>query len=263
MSEEIIQDDPLARLDDGRWCATVDLGDGSAVQRFYGETREQVVKELIKAQTHATRTIRENRRALKLEKPDPAQALPEFNPRTLSTDERFRLTNDLNDPSKSDEALERLIEARLGAPLDVVRATLVQSQESAERARIVSEAQRFVSNHPEFKQCEENDKLMVEYLQARNMGYTARNLELAFDDLKEVLVLNQPAAPVVIRPRSTSTGLPASTSAGRAATKPVGLSVEDINRMPLDEYRRKLQDPAFVSAVDKAYTQVRSPRPAR
>lgn len=254
--------DVLEKVGD-KWCATVDLGDGSPVQKFYGDTQDEVVTELIKAQQNATRTIREHKKAAKLNPPQtqPARELPKFEPRSLSVDERFNLSQQLNDPSKNAEAVRALIEAELGAPIETVRQTLTLSQEQAFRQQIAEEAKRFLNSHPDFVPNAENDQTMIQYLEARGLAYTAHNLDIAYEDLKDVLILKTatPQVATVVRPRSASTGIPARSNT-RTPSTPVGPTAEEINKMDPSEYRRRLGDPQFRAHVNKLFGP-KSPRP--
>lgn len=54
--------------EDDKFVAVVDLGDGSAPQKFYGDTHQELIDKLVQAQTHATRTIREQKQIIKVGK---------------------------------------------------------------------------------------------------------------------------------------------------------------------------------------------------
>lgn len=244
----------FVKEDDGRWSITVN-SDGPP-QKYYGETQDEVVAELTRAQEHATRTIREQKRQLRTTvTPDADVPAVTFRPRSLTADERYVLTQRLGDPSQSAEAVRELIEAELGAPVEAIRNTLTVVQDNQIKAQFQREANTFVAAHPEFKQSEKNDESMLAYLRTRNMGYTARNLEIAFEDLKDVLELKeipsqQPATPVA-RPRQASTGIPARSNVRVNGDVKVGLTVEELNNMSPEDYRRRLSDPKFAAAVNK------------
>lgn len=249
--------------DDGRWSVAIDAGDGSPVSKYYGATQEDVLSELVKAQSHATRTIREQKRVLKSTvKPDRAPAPIEFKPRQLTNDERYILTQRLNDPSQSAEALRDLLEAELGASMDTVRNTLTVSQETRLKSQYANEAQRFIAAHPDYKPTTANEKTILDYLTARDMDYTANNLALAFEDLKDTLdqALPIPATVATVngRARFATTGIPARSNVNVQPANRVVLTAEEINRMGPEEYRAKLSDPKFRDAVNKLYA---TPRP--
>ncbi|HEX3682211.1 MAG TPA: hypothetical protein VHU83_06680 [Bryobacteraceae bacterium] len=271
--------DPITKLADGRFCATVDPGDGSPVQKFYGSTKQQVIAKLIEAQSHATKKIREQKRLLKTghAQTEPAQPVTEFKPRSLSTDEQWRISQDLQDPTKTASAVKRLIEAEIGAPVDIVRSTLNLAQQQARRAKWIEEARVFVDEQPDYHNVPENERLLVQYLESHKLDYTATNLAVAFEDLSSGGLLQvkpatdnspgpEPAPEQVtqptgerVRPRSAQTGIPARASTPRPAPVQVRLTADEVNRMSPEEYRRRLNDPQFRAAVDKLF----APAPQR
>ena len=102
------------------WERRIDLGDGSGVQVFRGRTERELVDALVKAQEHASRKIKEQSRQIKtgmgLITPDPEEPMPQYKPRVLTPDEQWQLTRNLSDPSKSNDAVIRMLEAGTGVP---------------------------------------------------------------------------------------------------------------------------------------------------
>lgn len=265
--------DPITKLADGRWCATVDPGDGSPVTRFYGATREKVIGQLIHAQANATKKLREQKRLLKTGQVqvDAAQPTVEFKPKSLSADDQWRIAADLQDPSKAASAVKKLIEAEFGAPVEHVRATLSQAQQQTARVKMQEEGKLFLDEHPDYQNTTENERLLVEYLKSHGMAYTAHNLAVAYEDLSSSNLLQTSYTPTVeptptpasgqtrepedtrvtVRPRSAQTGIPARTSTPRPAGNQVRLTAEEIDRMSPEEYGQRLRDPQFVAAVEK------------
>ena len=166
--------------------------DGNPVgnpQVFEGETWEEVADKCAQAHERATRRILELRGKIQ---PAKAEQLQQYTGRDLSADEKFELSNSLIDPSKTDVALDRYIESRLGAPLDKIRQTLTRAEEAAQIERARVEAQAFLNKHPEFKTCPENETKMVKYIQENQLAYTRDNLDIAMDALNEQLLFNDP-----------------------------------------------------------------------
>jgi len=246
------------KKDGDKWVAEIDPGDGTPLQYFRGDSQEEVVSELIKAQSHATRKIREQGRALKIRQPvQQERSAPQFKPRTLTADEQFKIQQ--GDP----DALKTVIEAEFGASLEEVRATLRRVNERDEQERLAFVAKEFLRTHADFKACPENDELIVKYLRNNQLPYTVDSLSEAYDDLKlnnllqlKTAVSTAPVAPAsstTTRPRSVSTGLPA--QAGRSLPSPKELTADEIYRMPAEEYRRNLSNPQFAASVEKALSK--------
>lgn len=211
-----------------KFVALVDLGDGSTPQKFYGDTHEAVIAELIKAQTHATRTIKQQKTLI-----------------------------------KTSPAVDRGTEITQNTEM-----TLEESKEAAEKLRLEVTTQKFLRTHPDFIECAENEKFILDYLESRQADYSVNNLSLAYEELKDILKLKAAIPPTVeavipsnvtVRNRLASTGLPSNTSVPRPSP-PVGLTVREIETMPPSEYNTKFRDPKFREAVDKAYEKARSPK---
>jgi hypothetical protein len=158
-------------------------------QVFEGDSWEEVTDKIALAHEQATRRILDLRGKVQ---PTKAEQLQQYTGRDLSADEKFELSNALIDPSKTDAALDKYIESRLGAPLDKIRQTLTRAEEGAQIERARLEAQAFINKHPEFKTCSENETKMVKYIQDNQLAYTRDNLEIAMDALSEQLLWNDP-----------------------------------------------------------------------
>lgn len=206
-----------------KYVAIVDLGDGSAPQKFYGDTHEELVSKLIQAQTHATKTIKQQKTLI----------------RTTPTPDRGTEVTDRQD------------------------LTLEELREITAQQQIHIEAGKFLRAHPDFIESMENDKIVTQYITSRGYDYTAHNLGLAYEDLKDILKLktvipsveNSQPSNVTVRNRQASTGLPSNTSVPRSATPKVGLTVKEITEMPTAEYDRRFRDPKFRQLVDEAYAK--------
>lgn len=245
----------FVKEDDGRWSVTVDLKDGSPIQKYYGDTQDEVVSELVKAQEHASRTIKIQKAKLRVTaKPNQSSPRVNFEPRSLTADERYALTARLNDPSQSAEAIRFFVESEIGAPLEDIRRLLTVAQDESRSSTFKKETDDFLAAHPTFKKSQENEDAILGYLEARGYDYTAHNLSLAFEDLKDIIELNAvpvQVAPAPGRPRQAATGIPARSNVRATPTPKVAFTAEEINRLSPEEYRRKLSDPAFVEAVNK------------
>jgi hypothetical protein len=156
----------------------------------------------------------------------------------------------------------------LGANLTDVRAVLQQIISERLSREVRAAGAEFMAAHPEFKPCTENEEAIYAYLRKHKLGFTRKNFEIAFGELKSGLILVSPGAaptgegteariaPVVTRPRIASTGLsPRSSSAVPPKENPSAaqgkLTADMIDQMPTAEFERKLRDPAFAEEAER------------
>lgn len=269
----------------GLFKAHLDMEDGSGIQVFEGATEKEVIDKLLVAQANATQKIREQNRALRGSvQPDPAQPETVIQRKPLSADEQFQATEDLREPTKAPGAIKRIVEAELGAPLEVVRKKLNEGDQSEAVRQGQQTAAEWMADYPEHFPSLHNSKVIMNYLRNNNWAVTKKNLTLAFEDMSEAGLLQiitqapvqgedeeerqpgeheeQPRADsrpaVVTRPRAASTGLrnrQTSSGAPRQPQTSTKLTVAEIEKMPEAEYREKYRDPAFRKAVDDAYAE--------
>ena len=222
------------------WVAVIETDGG--VQKFVGATKDEVSAKLIEAQAHATRKIRQQERVIKLGggngqpfTPDQEEILPEFKGQELSAEEQAQIVADFQDPTRAWAAMQRAMEATLGADLDTVRNTLKLAPEIRAALKARAAGEQFAANHPEFVPSHENAKIITDFLTVRKLPATLKNLEYAFSELTNmqacplelydaktavaatpiavpdpVAAVATPAAPPVVsanRPRAGSTSL--------------------------------------------------------
>jgi len=258
---------------DGNFIDVVDLGDGSGPQVFKGKTIADLVASYRKAQLNATKKIREQATALRLQAtPDRAVPEPTYRPHIATADELWQLSEDLKDPAKAAAALVRATEWQLGASLAEVRETIVSIRTERDKRAVFAAGEAFMNAHPEYKRCKENEDAIFAYLEQNQLAYTRKNFEIAFEYLKPGLELqsprqsnpqgNEPDArietPVVTRPRIASTGLSPRTS---SAVPPTGnptaqrtgkLTEADIDAMDTNEYLRRISsDSTFAAEAER------------
>lgn len=159
-------------------------------QIFKGKTLQEVTEKVIHSNQNATVALHKAKRAQKLEillsSNTPDEPIPTFEPRSLSADERYQISEALKNPEVPlDEAVKELIEATFGLPIEKVRETL-QNQEIAKRGEFVQEQSfQFVDAHPEYIPSEEHRDLLARWIEKRNLPFTKENFELAFEELVE------------------------------------------------------------------------------
>lgn len=167
----------------------IDLGDGSGVQVFEGNTAEELINKLTEAQKNATIKIRDLSREMKLgmrqslvPAPDPQ---PEIKPRTLTSEEKFLIAQKFQDDP--DAAFSSVFSSKFGMTpeqmsqeIQLMRAERAGRQEEAE-------SKAFMDAVPEYYATEKNATTMLNYLQANKLAITAGNLAYAYDELQDVL----------------------------------------------------------------------------
>jgi hypothetical protein len=264
-------------------------------QRFEADTQQELIDKLAAAHENASAALYKTRAQVKLGtllEPDPEEPIRTFEARTLTADERIKLTKDLSDPARAAEAHRTLLEAELGAPLETVRTTLRDAEIQKRVESIKAAIDAFRKEHPEYIDSESNGDKIKKYMEKKNLRYSVKNLNIAFEDLKSdgLLTLQPPkaavpeapaatpvatapatpevippaattapaipATPTEVRPKQSSSGLGrenSSAAPSSEAPKTVGITIRDINRMSAAEYQDKIRDPEFRKAVEKLY----------
>lgn len=249
---------------DGVYIADVDAEDGSQVQTFKGASYREVADKLLNAQVNATRRINELKTQVK---PDVKKPRAAFVPRKLTADEQFQVAGDVRDPSKIEDAIDRVVAARLGAPLEVVRQRLQRQDAEEIEAAAVRETNVFVESTPNWYPTAENKQRLWDYMTQHNLELTAKNFGIAFDQLtSDGLLTRKPeenaaepepkpteriAPQPTTRPRgSIASGIRSSDVGNRfpAMTKP-RYTRQEIQSMPRSLYAEKLKGEAGFAAI--------------
>jgi hypothetical protein len=249
-------------------------------QRFEADTQQELIDKLAAAHENASSALYRTRQQVKLGtllEPDPDEPILTYEPRQLSAEDRIRISKDLSDPAKAAEAHRQLLEAEFGAPIEKVRENLRQNEIDKRVSAIQAAIAQFKAETPEYVECELNSGNMKKYMEKNQRRYTAKNLKIAFEDLKNsgLLTLRAPQAapnePVVqptvtpatpeaippaatippeipaqvteVRPKNSSSGLGrehASAAPSAAAPKTPGISIREINSMSSVAYSKAL-----------------------
>lgn len=259
------------------FAATVDLKDGKPVQKFQGESYKEIADKLLQAQANATARIRELTPEEKSQKKPPT----EFSQKPLSADDRFELAQDITNPEKAADAINRVVESELGAPLAEVREILQEGQDEKLKKAVKDAMQKFLDITPDFEPCQHNEGLIIRYGEMHNLpptevdSYTQiwtalkdaglvivkevktddadpTNVETAEPGERQQRELPGPTA--VSRPRlaasSTSLRRGDSDDAPSRVSKPK-YTRADVDAMPLATYQDKLKnEPGFAALVD-------------
>jgi hypothetical protein len=256
---------------DGLYVVDVDPEDGSAVQTFKGETFKEAADKLANAQFHASRAINELKQG---RVPDRAVTKKPLKPRELTEDEKFQAAQDMRDPNKVTEAMDRVMEARLGGKPNEVAARLNSIDEKELENQAIAEVNIFIQTTPDWYQTEENKNTLFGYIRDNNLAWTAKNYRIVFDKLmSDGLLTRRPetttetpetpetnahteriAPQQTTRPRgSFSSGVRASTMSNVPPGKPKPkYTRQEIELMPRAVFKHKMENEAgFAQFVDQ------------
>jgi hypothetical protein len=273
------------------------------------KTHEELIQKFIEQNNSILRQMRKLSRDARLgltpeqEVPTRARRLPEnfggLKPRLLNADERYQLTQDLNDPAKFEDAKVRLSEATFGATPDVITDVLNQSQRLLLENQVIRSFDEFIDRVGDgFYNVEANRETLTKWMGERNLEPSADNFEIALARTSALLVpapvvqLAQAVAPVAtveteskpqVPPvaasritsdaqtvqnarRQTPSGLNdrVSSSNGAAPVSDRSLTLAEVDKMSADEYGKRVKsDPTFLATVDKLQKEADLRRAAR
>lgn len=156
-------------------------------QTFEADTLDELLEKKDAAHRNAAAKLYETRAQVKLGQvlePDPEEPLHTFEERQLTADEMVAVNKMLNDPAKAAQAHKILLEAQLGAPIDVIRAKF-RNLEITERVDFIrTEVSAFRQENPDYVECEANKDKIEKYMTKYNLRWNRKNLKTAFEDLK-------------------------------------------------------------------------------
>jgi hypothetical protein len=167
-------------------------------QVFEADTKDELIAMLKAAHQNAASKFYETKKAVKLGllmEPDSERPVQEFVERPLTADERIRVTNELNNASTQDAAFTRLLEAKFGAPLSVVRENLQEVEQNKYMRMVAEEIRKFKLDFPDYVESDSNRDTIRDYLLQKGWPVTRKNLGIAYTDLLEegdILVTRQP-----------------------------------------------------------------------
>ena len=120
----------------------------------------------------------------------------EFNPRELTEEQRYDISRRLLDPTTAADAAAELVEARLGAPLESIGATLRTVQQDNIALRANAEAHAFTAENPDYYKCPENQEAITSWMLRYNLAPVKANFQKAYDTLKLQGILVEGGIPV-------------------------------------------------------------------
>src|ERR1039458_6123019 len=170
------------------------------------QTPDELAQKLSEQNTLLIRKLRQVTRENRLGTPAatiPADAAhyvaTELKAKELTTDERFQITQDLNDPEKFASARDRLLESAVGIPPAELRQRLNDQQmtilqlRAKENFLTFAQKQDFLTGHGVTDS--ENAQTLTDWMFKNTLAPTVENFELASSQLRSAGLLNE--APVV------------------------------------------------------------------
>jgi hypothetical protein len=170
-------------------------------------TPDELTKKLVEQNTSILRQLRKVSREARLGNsteniPSEAQrftGVVEFKEKTLTADERFQLTQDLNDPEKFASARDRLLESAVGVPPAQLREQLNRQQMEILQLRAKDNFLVFAKNESfltgDQSTDQENATTLTDWMFKNQLAPTVENFNLASSQLRSAGLLNE--APVV------------------------------------------------------------------
>ncbi|SRR6266496_273893 len=183
------------------------------------ELRDKLVNQNVELVQKLREVTRENR--LGTPKEDiPADAerftnVIEFSPKPLSAQERFDISQQLNDPERFAEARDRLLESAVGVPPAQLTKFLNDQQIFSLQSRARENYRDFVNSESGklYFECPDNRETVTDWMFKNNLAPTVSNFVLASSKLREAgLLLDAPVVqqdavvlppPVVVPPAVT------------------------------------------------------------
>lgn len=173
--------------------------------RFLYTDHQDLVKQITEAKENGDRYIHEIKTGKRAIVGDPAAPRSNYEPAAESTEETEK---------RERETFRRVAEKEFGAPLDEVRTDIREAREMREYTLANSWALENEANG--YYTCPQNGREMAKYLTENKLAVTRKNLDLAFEALKDTLVSKPqeqapPADSTQQQPPSTRTETPRST----------------------------------------------------
>ena len=263
-------------------------------------TPDELASKLVEQNTQLVRRLREVTRKQRLGITDNEEvtaeaefiSVPEFNPRDLSPEERFQLSQDINDPAKSVDAINTLIEASVGMSAAKLRETTANNTFTLQQLTAKSNYDTFEKSAADFYPCAENKQTLIDWMVKTGLQPSIANFQKAQSTLSKAGLLVDrpivqevvPVAPVAPAqvPNSQAPAVPESrialaeqpqikrqvkvssglneansstTNSAAIAAPMISVTLADIEKMPADQYKRWLRDPANKAVIEEINRQ--------
>jgi hypothetical protein len=220
-------------------------------QVFRADTKDELIDLLAAAHANSSANLYETKRAVKLGaliEPDPDEPIPTFEGTELTADQRLKIAKELQNPETVANALDAWATARFGVPLDAVRATLRNSEINVRVGAARQEVDTFMARHPEYKPTEKNKEILLKWLGKGKppLALTAKNLELALEDLKADQLIELVEEPPIQEPPPT-TKKPTEGEPEPPAANPIG-NTDTVNNPPTPNSETRTARPSTSSS---------------
>ena len=217
--------DGVEKLGNNAYRLTVDPGDGTPAEIFWGESQKECFKKLRESKAHAVRELRRRRKQLEITQelrdlqPEVIPYAPLMQAVSLTPKEIYDLTEQQKDPSTVLEATRKLRQASY-TPEECAR-----YNEAIERQRFSEQkatGEKWISENPDFHASPENINNLIKLMGGLGWAATEKNLDLAFKILKEqeVYVPEVIETPPSAQPASVVPVAPAAVAAPAVPTVP-------------------------------------------
>jgi hypothetical protein len=217
---------PGVEIIGGKHRLSLDPGDGTAAEVFWGDSQKEVFQKLAESKRNATRELRRRSKAFKVTSelramtPEIVSYPPLEVKVTLTPEQLFDAHSMLANPETAVEGT-RLLAAAARTPEEIARGNefIIRSR-MTEASNI---AATWVRENPDFFECVENVQALMDALNKLNWACTSFNLSLAFDALKEqgILVDRLPETEVettaFVRPKPRPAFVPRAAAPSPAA----------------------------------------------
>jgi hypothetical protein len=261
-------------------------------------TQEELNQKLVDQNTSILRQLRKVSREARLNAPTaglPTEAerftgVVEFKEKILTADERFQLTQDLNDPEKFASARDRLLESAVGVSPAQLRQQLNEQQMTILQLRAKENFLSFAKDENfltgDNATDRENATTLTDWMFKNQLAPTVDNYSLASSKLRSAGLLNEapvqqvpgpsivpvesvvpqaqepvvpesriaPVVPVQTRHSQVPSGLNdrVSSASGLSTTTTANsLTLADIDAMSADQYKKAARNPDFLKAVNR------------
>ena len=211
--------------------------------RFLYTDHQDLIRQITEAKEHGDRYIHEVKTGKRQVHGEPAVPQHEFKPAPESAEEADR---------KRREEFRKTLEEEFGAPIEEVRGRVKRSGQLDEY--LVGQNWALSNEANGYYICPQNAKVIGEYLAENKLRFSATNLDLAFEAVKEKLIpkpkeqevtadsTQQPPTRAEVKPQSTGI-IPGQFGGTRPGTRTEKLPLtadrfRQINRMSRDEWKK-------------------------
>lgn len=123
-----------------------------------------------------------------------------FKPKELSAEDRLRISRDLADPERFDQASDELFTAKIGVAPSKLAETLSELQQDRINQQAQVEVEAFKRANPDFVMCQENSDAITNWLLRYELAPVRANFQRAYNTLKSAGIIIEnvyDTAPVV------------------------------------------------------------------